>query len=176
MELLEIDKVDRRQSIYRSGKIVRIPLGKPILVKQTYDTCWPFGPAIRDLASYINKKEVPEGANCVAKLKDVEEKSEGESGYVISLAQFYREIKQPIVGQLKSLKPCDYIEASNLYYKVLGVQDDGLVLSNTFLYGHKAKGKWFCSFYSNSARIDWNNWSIIRKNLKGAKGIEKKVN
>lgn len=77
------------------------------------------------------------------------------------------------VAELRTLNPGDYIEASNLYYKVLDVTNKGLVLTNPFAYGERPKGKWLSEFKDEFARIDHPYWNIIRKNSHIAKGIEK---
>jgi len=162
------------------NKVAAVLLGKPRLVKRTYDVCFPFGPSMKCMEEYVNKKDLPKGTNSFIILKNVKEKSYGESGYVVSKVQFcretYNETTSPMLKELKTLKRGDYIEASGLYYKVLEVKNSGLVLSDTFLRGGRARGRYFSSFYSEAARIDWNYWNIIRKNAKGAKGIEKRMN
>lgn len=87
------------------------------------------------------------------------------------------------IQQLKTLKKGDYVEVSDdpyydvnpdhiLYYKVLGAKPTGLVLSDPFSKGSRAKGKWFSNF---SPHPDYDCWNIIKQGSKKSKGIEGKV-
>nr|QBM01326.1 hypothetical protein [uncultured archaeon] len=87
------------------------------------------------------------------------------------------------IQQLKTLKKGDYIEVSDdpyydihpdhiLYFKVLNVKQQGLVLSDSFSKGSKAKGEWFSEFKEHR---DYDCWIIIPQDSKKAKGIEEKV-
>jgi hypothetical protein len=88
------------------------------------------------------------------------------------------------IQQLKTLKKGDYIEVSDdpyykihpdhiLYYKVLAAKPEGLVLSDSFSRGSKARGEWFSEF--KPVHRDYDCWIIIRQNAKKAKGLEGKV-
>lgn len=88
------------------------------------------------------------------------------------------------VKELKALRKGDYIEVSDdlyydlrsdhiLYYKVLGVKPTGLVLSDAFSKGSKAKREWFSEF--EPEHRDYDCWIIIPKDSKKAKGIEGKL-
>jgi len=76
------------------------------------------------------------------------------------------------IKQLRTLNKDDYIEADDLYYKVLEVKPNGLELSHPFGKGEKARKKWFYSFSSKLLPYDIPYWNIIRQNSKEAKGIE----
>jgi hypothetical protein len=79
------------------------------------------------------------------------------------------------IGQLKTLHKGDYIEASNLYYKVLGVKEDRIVLTDPFPKGSKPKGKFDYAFTDETLRYDIIHWNLIRQDSKDARGIEKKI-
>ena len=79
------------------------------------------------------------------------------------------------IGQLKTLHKGDYIEASNLYYKVLGVTENDIVLTDPFPKGARAKGKWNYAFIDEALRYDIVHWNLIRQDSKDARGIEKKI-
>ena len=66
------------------------------------------------------------------------------------------------VEDLKKTKHGDYIEASGLYYKILGVKAKGIELTDPFPYGSKAEGKWSSEFNDPFAKIDFEYWTIIK--------------
>jgi len=78
------------------------------------------------------------------------------------------------VNELKALKKGDYIE-SFVYYKVLGANEKGIVLTGPFYHGSKPKSKWICQYNGQIAKKEFESWNVIQKDSKKAKGIERKL-
>ncbi len=74
------------------------------------------------------------------------------------------------IKELRTLKPGDIIDATGLYYKVLGVTKKGLYLTDPFCKNQTPTGKWFSAFNSKFAQIIHIFWHIIRAN-----SVEKKL-
>ena len=83
-----------------------------------------------------------------------------------------------IVQDVETLRRGDYIEASELYWKVLGIDTTKkqLTLTKTFARGEIPKGSLVVDNYTDDiAARDLPYWTIIRANSKEARGIEGKV-
>lgn len=70
--------------------------------------------------------------------------------------------------------PGDYIGAPNTYYKVLkiNIKKKTYSLSKPFERGGKAQGSIAINYTDRLSRIEHQEWSIIRKNSKEARGLE----
>ena len=81
------------------------------------------------------------------------------------------------IQKIEKLKKGDYIEASEIYYKVIKVDTvrKKLVLTKPFSKGYKAEGNWSSSYVDDIAKQDQLYWKIIRKNSKESEGIEGKL-
>jgi hypothetical protein len=76
------------------------------------------------------------------------------------------------VEELKTLRGGDFIEASGLYYKVIGLTKRGLYLSHPFAKGSTPReGLWFSRFYSKAALCDHPHWNIVRADSFEAKAL-----
>lgn len=76
------------------------------------------------------------------------------------------------IEELKTLKGGDFIEASGLYYKVIGLTKRGIYLSHPFSKGSTPRGGlWFSRFYSKAAQYDHPYWNIIRNDSMEAKAL-----
>ena len=80
------------------------------------------------------------------------------------------------IKKIETLKR-DYIEASDLYYKVINLDTTKkqITLTAPFSQGSKATGKWTSTYNDKVAKIDHQYWNIIKANSKEAKGIESKL-
>jgi len=81
------------------------------------------------------------------------------------------------IKEIETLKPGDYLEAADVYYKVLkiNVRNKSYRLSKPFERGKTAEGSSTINYTDRISRIEHQYWSIIRKNSKEARGLEKKL-
>jgi hypothetical protein len=79
--------------------------------------------------------------------------------------------------QIETLNPGDYIDAVDIYYRVikLNTKKKKIILTHAFMRGSRADGMWTCYYTDNISRKDFQYWGIIRKNSPDAKGIEGKI-
>jgi len=85
--------------------------------------------------------------------------------------------KMATIQDIETLRKGDYIEASELYSKVLAIniQKKQLTLTEPFEKGFKPRSRWVSKYTENIAAIDLPHWNIIRADSKGARGIEGKL-
>jgi hypothetical protein len=81
------------------------------------------------------------------------------------------------IEQLETLRPGDYIEASELYFRVIRINTkaETLTMTRPFSKGERAVGITTFNYNDKVAKIDNKYWNIIRQNSPKAKGIERKV-